>query len=161
MAEESETIYSFEVEDIDGSRLDLADLKDYAKAILIVNVASQCGYTDQNYRELQALYSRLQSRGLEILAFPSNEFGGQEPGDEEAICSFVESYDVSFRMMSKVNVLGPQAHPLFAFLTEKSGEGPIKWNFGKFLCDSEGRLVRRYKPGDSPLSIEPDIVALL
>ena len=143
-----------------------ADLKDYAgKVALVVNVASKCGYTPQ-YKGLQALYTELQPKGFVILGFPSNDFGGQEPGTAEEIKTFCElNYGVSFPMMSKVEVNGGRAHPLWKWLTSEApgvlGSKSIKWNFTKFLVGKDGQVIKRYAPTDTPESITKDIEAAL
>lgn len=121
------------------------------KVILIVNVASKCGYTPQ-YNGLEQLYEKYKDKGFVVLGFPANNFGNQEPGTDQEIQKFCTSaYNVTFPMMSKVSVIGKDMHPLFSYLTEKSPlPGPIKWNFSKFLVDKQGRLVSRY-----PSEVEP------
>jgi glutathione peroxidase len=122
--------------------------------------------TNQNYAELQELYSRHQAAGLEILAFPCNRFGAQEPGTNEQILEFARGKGATFPIMGKLDCgSDPTSHPLFLFLTTKMGSGilggSIKWNFTKFLCDKDGIPVKRYGPPESPLSFEKDIVAML
>jgi len=138
---------------IDG---DPASLSDYAgNVILIVNVASKCGYTRQ-YSGLEELYLKYKDSGLVILGFPANNFGGQEPGTNEEIAKFCSTnYDVTFPMMSKISVKGDDKHPLFAAMTEKSDlPGEIAWNFSKFLIDRQGRLVKRFDSKVEPMSEE-------
>ena len=135
------------------------------QVLLIVNVASQCGFTPQ-YAGLEALYRKYQDRGFAVLGFPCNQFGRQEPGRASAIHEFCrESYDVTFPLFAKVDVNGDHAHPLFVFLkSQKSGllgSSEIKWNFTKFLVDRSGAVVARFGSTSTPESIEPHIVALL
>jgi glutathione peroxidase len=143
------------LKDIDGKD---TSLKAYSgKAVLIVNVASKCGYTRQ-YSGLEALYRKYKDRGLVVLGIPSNDFGGQEPGTEAEIKQFCTTkFDVTFPMMAKVSVKGADQHPLYAALTgpESSAPGPVKWNFGKFLVGKDGKLIARW---DS--KTEPDDAAL-
>lgn len=140
-------------------------LSDYAgKVLLIVNAASKCGFTPQ-YAGLEALYREYHDRGFEVLAFPCNQFAGQEPGDAEEIRDFCTvSYDVTFPIFAKVDVNGAQADPLFRRLKhEQKGVlgSRIKWNFTKFLVDREGNVVERYAPTTKPEALEEDIVKLL
>jgi len=157
------TLYDFEVRTIDGvvERLDVYR----GKTLLIVNVASRCGYTPQ-YAALEALYRRHRDQGLVVLGFPCNQFGRQEPGDERAIGEFCSTtYGVTFPMFAKVDVNGGAAHPLFQYLTAARrgilGTRRIKWNFTKFLVDGRGDVLRRYAPSETPEQIEPDIVSAL
>jgi glutathione peroxidase len=156
------TVHDFEAVDINGLEKHLADYK--GKVLLIVNTASQCGFTPQ-YGPLQGLYEKYADRGVEVLGFPCDQFGHQEPGTEEDIATFCESqYGVSFPMFSKVEVNGKNAHPLYKWLKkEKTGVlgGAIKWNFTKFLVDREGNVVKRYGTNVSPDDIAGDIEALL
>jgi glutathione peroxidase len=141
-------------------------LGDYAgKVVLIVNVASKCGFTPQ-YAGLEALYRKYRERGFEILAFPCNQFRSQEPGDAEEIANFCSlTYDVTFPLMAKIEVNGPGADPLYEYLKAAKpgilGSKSIKWNFTKFLIDRAGRPVKRYAPTDKPESLEKHIEALL
>lgn len=159
----SKTIYDFEVIDINGEK---QSLKKYAgKTLLIVNVASKCGFTSQ-YTELEQVYKEYKDSGLEILAFPCNQFGAQEPGDAEEIKSFCSlTYPVSFPLMAKVDVNGDDAAPVFNYLKESLpgllGSKAVKWNFTKFLVDKNGKPVERYAPTDKPLSIAKDIKKIL
>jgi glutathione peroxidase len=155
--------YDFTAETLEGQPAPLAEHK--GEVMLIVNTASKCGFTPQ-YAGLEALYRKYKDRGLTILGFPCNQFGAQEPGNAEEIASFCSlTYDVSFPMMRKVDVNGPAAHPLYAWLKgEKKGvlgtQG-IKWNFTKFLIDREGRVVGRFAPTATPQSLEGAVEAVL
>ena len=151
-------LYDFSARTIDGEELSLAEFR--GKALLVVNTASKCGFTPQ-YEGLEALYDELKDEGFEILGFPCNQFGHQEPGDEAEIKSFCSlTYDVQFPMFAKVDVNGADAHPLYQWLkNEKRGVGPsrIKWNFTKFLVDAEGNVVDRYGPTTKPEKLKDDI----
>ena len=156
-------MYDYQARNLDGQEIPLSEFK--GKVLLIVNTASKCGFTPQ-YQGLQALYQRYGERGLEILGFPCNQFGHQEPGDAGEIGAFCEkNYGVSFPMFDKIEVNGAQAHPLFKFLKAESpgvlGTQGIKWNFTKFLVDREGRVVRRYGSKDKPEKLADDIEKLL
>lgn len=157
------TLYDIDARTIDG---ETKSLRDFAgKVLLIVNVASKCGFTPQ-YKGLEALYGKYADRGLAVLGFPCNQFGAQEPGSEKEIAAFCSAtYSVSFPMFAKVEVNGEQAHPLFKLLKHEApgllGSEAIKWNFTKFLVDRTGKVVRRYAPTDTPQSIEKDIGSLL
>jgi glutathione peroxidase len=156
-------IGDFTATTIDGQSLRLDTHA--GKALLVVNVASRCGFTGQ-YAGLEALHRRYGPRGLVVMGFPCNQFGGQEPGTEAEIRTFCDtSYGVSFVMFAKVEVNGPKAHPLFRHLKTAApglmGTEAIKWNFTKFLVDRDGKVVRRYAPNDKPESLEKDIAALL
>ncbi|MBV8794352.1 MAG: glutathione peroxidase [Hyphomicrobiales bacterium] len=148
---------------IDG---ELRALNDFAgQALLIVNVASQCGFTPQ-YAGLEALHRRFRERGFAVLGFPCDQFGHQEPGDEAAIQTFcTDKYDVTFPMFAKIEVNGANAHPLFKALKQEApgllGTQAIKWNFTKFLVDKSGRVARRYAPSDKPETLVKDIEAAL
>ncbi|HKY56926.1 MAG TPA: glutathione peroxidase [Aeromicrobium sp.] len=156
------TVYDFAATDISGVEKALAEYQ--GKVLLIVNTASQCGFTPQ-YGPLQELYDTYSSRGLVILGFPCDQFGHQEPGDEGEIATFCESqFGITFPMFSKIDVNGKNAHPLYKWLkSEKSGVlgGAIKWNFTKFLVDPEGNVVKRYGSTTTPESIAADIEKLL
>ncbi|HEY3431525.1 MAG TPA: glutathione peroxidase [Rhodocyclaceae bacterium] len=135
------------------------------KALLIVNVASKCGFTSQ-YTGLEALYRKYKGKGLEVLGFPCDQFGHQEPGDAEEIRSFCSlSYDVTFPLFAKIEVNGAGAHPLYQALKTAApgilGTEAIKWNFTKFLVDGSGKVVARYAPNDTPESLEKDVLKLL
>ena len=157
------TLYDIAVETIDGKTQKLAD---YAgKVLLIVNVASKCGFTPQ-YEGLEALYRKFGKDDFAVLAFPCNQFGHQEPGSEPEIAAFCKTnYDVSFPLFSKVDVNGDAAHPLYRLLKKEApgalGTEAIKWNFTKFLVDRDGRVVKRYASVDKPESIAADIERLL
>ncbi|MBO6522979.1 MAG: glutathione peroxidase [Balneolaceae bacterium] len=151
----NETLYEFPVTDIDGNEMSLEKYK--GKVILIVNVASKCGYTPQ-YEGLQAIYEEYSDDGLVILGFPANNFKGQEPGTEEDIKQFCTlNYGVTFPMSSKVSVKGEDQDPLFGYLTSQPNqdfEGEINWNFEKFLINKEGNLIRRFRSKVKPESKE-------
>jgi glutathione peroxidase len=159
----SSTIYDFSASSIEGQSVEMSTYRD--RVVLIVNTASQCGFTPQ-YQGLQALHDRFASRGFSVLGFPCNQFGQQEPGSAGDIQSFCETrYGVSFPMFEKIDVNGSQAHPLFKYL-EKSAPGifgteNIKWNFTKFLVDGTGKVVKRYGSTTTPEQIAGDIEALL
>jgi glutathione peroxidase len=157
------TAYDFTAVDIDGRERPLRELE--GQALLIVNVASQCGFTPQ-YQGLEALWCKYRGRGFAVLGFPCNQFGHQEPGDEAEIKQFCSArYGVSFPLFAKIDVNGANAHPLFRWLKgEKAGvlgTEAIKWNFTKFLVNREGRVVKRYAPSDAPAKIDKDVEALL
>jgi glutathione peroxidase len=157
------TIADFTVEKPDGTPLDLAEKK--GKVLLVVNVASKCGFTPQ-YQGLEELQRKFADRGFEVLGFPCNQFMGQEPGNAEEIASFCKlTYDVTFPVLKKVEVNGEGASPLYDWMKGEApglmGSKSIKWNFTKFLIDRDGRVVRRYAPNDTPASIEKDIEKLL
>jgi glutathione peroxidase len=157
------TVHDFTARTIDGTEQSLADYR--GNALLVVNVASKCGFTPQ-YTGLEALHRKLASRGFEVLGFPCDQFGHQEPGDEAEIKSFCSlNYDVTFPLFAKIEVNGAHAHPLYQWLKSQKpgvlGTEAIKWNFTKFLVDGNGQVVRRYAPADKPESIEADVVALL
>ncbi|MCU0344679.1 MAG: glutathione peroxidase [Ignavibacterium sp.] len=150
----SNNIKQITVKDIDGKSVNLADYKD--KVLLIVNVASYCGYTKQ-YAGLEKIYKDYKDKGFEILAFPCNQFGEQEPGTNEEIKNFCSSkFDVSFKLFDKVDVNGKNQSPLYSILTnnEVTGKSEIKWNFEKFLIDKEGNVVARYPSKVEPTSEE-------
>lgn len=150
------TIHEFTAKTIDGKERSLSE---YAgKTLLVVNVASQCGLTP-HYAGLQELYETSRDRGLVVLGFPCNQFGTQEPGSEAEIKTFCETrYGVTFPMFAKIEVNGPNRHPLYAFLTEQStqpdGPGDIQWNFAKFLIDRTGKVIARFAPPTKPVSDE-------
>lgn len=157
------TIADFTVTTNRGEKLDLSEKK--GSVLLIVNTASKCGFTPQ-YDGLEQLYQTYRERGLEIFGFPCNQFGAQEPGDADEIAEFCKlNYGVSFPLMEKIDVNGPEASPLYDWMkSEKKGlmgSTSIKWNFTKFLIDREGHVVKRYGPQDKPASIAKDIEKLL
>ena len=153
------SIYDFTVKDIAGKAVKLDRYR--GKVLLVVNTASECGFTPQ-YKGLEALYEKLHGKGLEILGFPCNQFGGQEPGSEKEIAQFCElNYGVTFPMFAKVDVNGANAAPLYKYLKSEKpgllGSEAIKWNFTKFLVDREGNVVKRYAPNDAPESLAGDV----
>lgn len=157
------SIYDITVTDIAGESFALDRYR--GNVLLIVNVASRCGYTPQ-YRGLETLYRRHRDAGLVVLGFPCNQFGGQEPGTEAEIGAFCSStYDVTFPMFAKVDVNGPNAHPLYAFLKARKkgvlGTEAIKWNFTKFLVGREGDVIARYGSQQAPEAIEAEMVPQL
>ncbi len=159
----SATIYQFSAERLDGSQQSFAEYAD--KVLLIVNTASQCGFTPQ-YQGLEVLHQRFQARGLRVLAFPCNQFGAQEPGNAEEIANFCQTrYQVGFPLFAKIDVNGPAAHPLYVYLKKAApgllGSEGIKWNFTKFLVDRQGRVVERYASATAPETIAADIEKLL
>lgn len=150
------TIYDFTAETLDGKPAPLSDWK--GKVVLIVNTASKCGFTPQ-YQGLEALYRKHRDKGFVVLGFPCNQFGKQEPGNAEEIANFCSlTYEVDFPMMRKIDVNGPAAHPLYAYLkkTQKGvlGTEGIKWNFTKFLVDRNGKVIQRFEPAVEPNSKE-------
>ncbi len=157
------SVYDFEALSIDGKPAHLSTQR--GKVLLIVNTASQCGFTPQ-FGGLEQLWKDYRDRGLVVIGFPSNEFGGQDPGDNGEIASFCEmNYGVSFPMMAKVEVNGAHAHPLWKFLTREArgvlGSQAVKWNFTKFLVGRDGTVLKRYAPTDTPESLRKDIEAAL
>nr|APO14275.1 putative glutathione peroxidase [Luffa aegyptiaca] len=164
MAEQSSnSIYDFTVKDIRGNDVSLSQYR--GKVLLIVNVASQCGLTQSNYKELNVLYEKYKNQGFEILAFPCNQFASQEPGSNEEIQETVcTRFKAEFPIFDKVEVNGKNAAPIYRFLKSQKGgifgDG-IKWNFTKFLVNKEGKVVDRYAPTTSPFKIEKDIQSLL
>lgn len=166
MKEEQKTVYPFSAQLLNGSTLSLSNFR--GRVLLIVNTASLCGFTPQ-YAGLEELYQSCKDKGLDVLAFPSNQFGAQEPGSAAEIGSFCQkNYGVSFPVFEKIDVNGPRAHPLYCFLKqERPGAlgiltgGRISWNFTKFLVNREGRVVGRFGPSRSPKSLRPVIEQLL
>ncbi|HEX5487897.1 MAG TPA: glutathione peroxidase [Rhodanobacteraceae bacterium] len=157
------TVYDFEADLLDGTPQRLDAYR--GKVLLIVNVASKCGFTPQ-YEGLEALYRAHSAEGFAILGFPCNQFGHQEPGDADAIRAFCSTnYDVSFPLFAKVDVNGAAAHPIYKYLKHAApgvlGSEAIKWNFTKFLIDREGNVVRRYASAEPPQKIEGDVRKLL
>lgn len=161
--ESSMTVYNFSAKTITGEEVFLRKYE--GKVLVIVNVASKCGFTPQ-YKGLQALSEKYKEEGLEILGFPCNQFGAQEPGNEEEITNFCElNYGVTFPMFAKIDVKGENAHPLFTYMTEQApgilGMKAVKWNFTKFLVDREGKVVNRFAPQTKPEELEKEIEKLL
>ena len=157
------TVYDFQAKAIDGREIPLASYK--GKVLLIVNVASRCGFTPQ-YSGLQKLYDQHKASGFEVLGFPCNQFGQQEPAKDSEIQDFCDlNYGVKFPLFSKIDVNGPKAHPIYEFLKKAKpgflGLKGIKWNFTKFLIDRTGRPIKRYSPQTAPAVIEKDIEAAL
>ena len=157
------SFYDFSARRNDGRTESLGAYK--GKAALVVNVASQCGFTPQ-YEGLETLWRAHKDEGFVVLAFPCNQFGAQEPGDAAEIAKFCTlKYDVTFPLFSKIDVNGPNAHPLFEWLKKErpglAGTKAIKWNFTKFLVDREGRVVTRYAPQTTPAAIEADVAKAL
>ena len=162
-AQASASIYSISATGLDGNPVSLSTYKD--KVLLIVNTASQCGFTPQ-YKGLQALSDQYASQGLVVLGFPCNQFGQQEPGNSDQIQSFCETnFGVSFQLFQKIKVNGSDAHPLYQYLSKAApgifGSEGIKWNFTKFLVDRSGKVVKRYPPTAKPEDLVKDIQALL
>lgn len=147
------SLYDVQVKTIDGQDVSLSTYK--GKALLIVNTASQCGYTPQ-YKGLETLYKTYKSKGFEILAFPSNDFGAQEPGSNQEIKKFCElKYKTTFPLFEKLTVKGPSAHPLYRYLTSlKENGGDVKWNFNKFLVTPDGTVVAHFPSSTEPMSEE-------
>jgi glutathione peroxidase len=157
------SIYDFSAKDIRGKERKLDEYKD--KVLLIVNVASKCGFTPQ-YKGLEALYEKLHARGFEILGFPSNQFGAQEPGNEAEIAQFCDlNYGVTFPLFAKIDVNGSDTAPLYQYLKNAKpgllGSEAIKWNFTKFLVDRKGKVIERYAPNVEPEAIAGDVEKLL
>jgi len=157
------SIYDFQARQINGEDLALSTFK--GKVMLIVNTASQCGFTPQ-FAGLEELHKAYGAQGLVVLGFPCNQFGGQDPGQDNEIASFCHvNYGVSFPMMSKIDVNGLSAHPLYQWLSAEApgllGSKAIKWNFTKFLVSQDGRVVKRYAPLDKPASLADDIETAL
>lgn len=155
------SVYDFSLKDIDRKEVSLSQYR--GKVVLIVNVASKCGFTPQ-YTGLQNLYSKYKDQGFVILGFPANNFMAQEPGTEEEIKTFCSTkYNVTFPMFSKISVKGDDIHPLYKFLTSKETDpefgGDIKWNFSKFLVDKSGKIIARFEPAVKPES-EPMVQAI-
>jgi glutathione peroxidase len=155
--------YDFEARQIDGQTVSLKQFE--GKPILIVNTASACGFTPQ-FAGLEELHQAYAGRGLVVLGFPCNQFGAQDPGTDGEIAQFCQkNYGVSFPMMSKIDVNGPEAHPLYRWLSAEApgllGSTNIKWNFTKFLVGKDGQVVKRYAPQDTPATLAKDIEAFL
>jgi len=157
------TAYDFQARQIDGQPVALSAFR--GKVLLVVNTASQCGFTPQ-FAGLQELHTAYAGRGLAVLGFPCNQFGGQDPGSEDEIARFCQvNYGVDFPMMAKVEVNGEAAHPLYRWLTAQApgllGSKAIKWNFTKFLVGRSGQVLKRYGPLDKPAALAADIEAAL
>ena len=160
---DAKSIADFSARQPNGKEISLADKA--GKVLLVVNTASKCGFTPQ-YDGLEALYRKFKDQGFEVVAFPCNQFGAQEPGNADEIASFCKlTYDVTFPMMAKIDVNGDNAAPLYQWMKSEApglmGSKSIKWNFTKFLIDRTGKVVRRYAPTDKPEGIEKDIAKLL
>ena len=156
-------LYDIAVKDIKGKEITMGDFK--GKPLLIVNVASECGFTNQ-YAGLEKLYEKYKGRGLVVLGFPCNQFGGQESGTDEEIKSFCETkFKVTFPMFSKIEVNGSDAHPLYVFMKKEAkgllGTEAIKWNFTKFLLDRQGNVVERFSPQTKPEELNSEIEKVL
>jgi glutathione peroxidase len=163
MQQNGAALYDFSADLLDGRTIPLADFK--GMVLLIVNTASQCGFTPQ-YAALEELYRANKDRGFAVLGFPCNQFGAQEPGSNDEIASFCErKYDVSFPMFSKIDVNGPTTHPLYRMLKQSRpgllGTRRIKWNFTKFLIDRRGKVVARFAPATKPRDLAARIETLL
>lgn len=159
----ADSIYSFAANSLNGKAVDLSQYK--GKVLLIVNTASNCGFTPQ-YKGLEAVYQQFKDKGVEVLGFPCNQFGAQEPGNADEIGAFCEkNYGVTFPLFEKVDVNGNNAHPLFEHLKNEApgilGSKAIKWNFTKFLVDKNGKVVSRYAPTTKPEELLADIEKLL
>ncbi|HZW50643.1 MAG TPA: glutathione peroxidase [Rudaea sp.] len=157
------SVYDFSARTIDGDEQKLSAYK--GKTLLVVNVASKCGFTPQ-YTGLEALYEKFKDKGLVVLGFPCDQFGHQEPGDENEIKNFCSlTYDVKFPLFAKIEVNGANTHPLYKYLKAQAkgllGSESIKWNFTKFLVDADGKVVTRYAPTDTPEKIEKDVARML
>lgn len=159
----TDTIYDFEATNINGKTIPLDEFK--GKVMLIVNTASKCGFTPQ-FGGLEDLHKSYAGKGLAVLGFPCNQFGSQDPGADDEIEQFCQlNYGVSFPMMSKIDVNGPAAHPLYKWLSAEApgllGSKSIRWNFTKFLVGKDGKVIRRYAPTDKPADLAKDIEAAL
>ncbi|UUZ65368.1 glutathione peroxidase [Polaromonas sp. P1-6] len=157
------TVYDFEARQINGQSVPLSEFT--GKVMLIVNTASQCGFTPQ-FGGLEELHKNYADKGLAVLGFPCNQFGSQDPGNDSEISEFCQvNYGVSFPMMSKIDVNGPAAHPLYKWLSSEApgllGSKAIKWNFTKFLVGKDGQVIKRYAPTDKPADLAKDVEAAL
>ena len=153
------SLYQFEAELLEGDTKQMSDYE--GKVLLIVNTASKCGFTPQ-FAGLEKAYEKYKDQGFEVLGFPCNQFGGQDPGSNDEIGAFCQrNYGVDFPMFAKVDVKGPEAHAIFRYLTREAkgilGSESIKWNFTKFLVSKDGKVLNRYAPTTKPESIEEDI----
>lgn len=160
---QEKSIYDFSVKSSTGSPVSISQYR--GQVLLIVNVASLCGFTPQ-YEGLQNLYEKFKTQGFTVLAFPCNQFGNQEPGDDASIGAFCDAkFRIQFPVFAKIDVNGANADPLYQFLTHEKrgllGTAMIKWNFTKFLVDRSGRVIERYAPNTEPKEIAPKIEALL
>ncbi len=159
----ADSVHDFSLNSIDGKATSLADYK--GKVLLLVNVASQCGYTPQ-YKGLEALHRKYSGRGLVVMGFPANNFGAQEPGTDTEIKAFCSrNFDVTFPMFTKISVKGADTHPLYQYLTDKQANpetgGEVPWNFTKFLADGNGKVIGRFAPDVEPSKMEKAIEAAL
>lgn len=159
----AKTIYHFSADSIEHKRADFASQR--GKVLLVVNTASECGFTPQ-FGGLEKLWQQFRDKGLVVVGFPSNEFGGQDPGSDEQIGAYCQrNYGVSFPMMAKVEVNGDKAHPLWSWMKSAApgalGTESVKWNFTKFLVGRDGKVIKRYGPTDKPEAMEGDIEAAL
>jgi glutathione peroxidase len=157
------SVYDFSARDIDGKERSLGEYR--GKVLLIVNTASQCGFTHQ-YKGLEELHRKYADKGVEVLGFPCNQFGQQEPGDAAEIKNFCSlTYDVTFPLFAKIDVNGPNAHPLYEHLTKQKGGGlmgrKIKWNFTKFLVGRDGEVIARFPPTAKPEALDKEIERVL
>jgi glutathione peroxidase len=157
------SIYTFQVKTNSGSEISLAEYRNHV--LLVVNVASKCGFTSQ-YEGLESLFQKYQNQRFSVLGFPCNQFGSQEPGSDAEIKQFCDlNYHVTFPIFSKIMVNGPEAHPLYQYLKDQKkgflGTKAIKWNFTKFLVDRTGKVIQRYAPKEAPEDIRKDIEKLL
>ncbi|CAG7820392.1 unnamed protein product [Allacma fusca] len=163
MADKAASVYDFSYVDIDGKEQSMGRYK--GRVLIVVNVASKCGYTKANYEQLQSLYEKYNEKGLSVLGFPCDQFMSQEPGTESEIKEFACSrYKVTFDMAKKIDVNGANAHPLWEFLKKKKGGtlgNFIKWNFTKFVIDKNGEVLARHGPSTNPNDFEADLVKLL
>ena len=156
--------FDFKATLIDGTEINkLDDIVGDKKAILVVNVASEWGVTERDYKQLVQIYDEFKDQGLEILAYPCNQFGSQEPHNEQWICDFVKKYEVKFPMMKKISVFNKRQEPLYKFLRDNSRleGGDMQWNFEKFLVDSQGHVVGHWWVTEDPNSVRPEIKRLL
>jgi len=161
---EGKNLYNFTVKNSNGEDISLSKYE--GKVVMVVNTASKCGLTDQNYKELAEIDKKYRDQGLAILGFPCNQFSNQDPGSQEEICSFASKrYKIEFELFQKIDVNGSEADPLFVWLKAAlpgfMGTEGIKWNFTKFLIDRKGHPFKRYGPQESPFTFEQDIQALL
>lgn len=152
---EARSVYDFTVKTIDGEEVKLDKYK--GDVLLIVNVASKCGLTDSNYKELEPLYQKYKEQGFTILAFPANDFGAQEPGTNEEIKAFCAKYKVSFPLFAKIAVKGDEQAPLYRYLTthpDESIRGDVQWNFQKYLVGRDGKVLKKFSPRTAPNDAE-------